>query len=78
MALLIIALIIEPVEMVFQSYRILEPWLYLALQIYKAAVATILLIIGIYVMAVQTDNTHAFSISDAVLVAFTVLIAFMA
>lgn len=37
----------EPLEMVFQSYRILEPWLYLAFQAYKSLVTTIFLALAI-------------------------------
>ncbi|KAK3714485.1 hypothetical protein LTR37_007791 [Vermiconidia calcicola] len=49
MTLLCFALVMMPLEMVFQSYRLLEPWLFLAFQIYKVlfgTIFTILLIAG--------------------------------
>ena len=48
MAFFVIALVLEPLEMVFQSYRLLEPWLYLSFQVYKALLSTTFLIFSIY------------------------------
>jgi hypothetical protein len=42
-----IGLIMSPLEMVFQSYRLLEPWVYLAFQIYKTLFGLIFTIIEI-------------------------------
>ena len=56
MAFFFIGLIMEPLEMVFQAYRLLKPWLYLAFQIYKAMLATVFLIFAIY--AVRIDMSR--------------------
>ena len=42
-----VALILEPLEMVLQSYRFLEPWLYLSFQIYKCVLSTSFVIYNI-------------------------------
>lgn len=42
-----IALVMSPLEMVLQSYRFLEPWIYLSFQIYKVAFAVIFAIVEI-------------------------------
>ena len=42
-----IALIMSPLEMVLQSYRFLEPWLYLSFQVYKATFSLIFMIVEI-------------------------------
>ena len=42
-----VALISEPLEMVFDSYRLLEPWFYLSSQVYKTMLSTICLIVQI-------------------------------
>ena len=47
MALFCIALVMEPLEMVLQSYRLLEPSVYLAFQVYKTVLSTIFTIIEI-------------------------------
>ena len=76
MAFLLIALFMEPLEMVFQSYRILEPWLYLTIQVYKAIVGTVLLAAGIYIVVQHT--AVAVDLADLVVIVFVVLIALMA
>ena len=43
-----VALILEPLEMVLQSYRYLEPWLYLSFQVYKALLTIVFLVYEIY------------------------------
>ena len=43
-----VALILDPLEMVLQSYRYLEPWLYLSFQVYKALLSIIFLVYEIY------------------------------
>lgn len=43
-----VALIMEPLEMVLQSYRFLEPWLYLSFQVYKCLVSTAFFVYEIY------------------------------
>lgn len=48
MSFFCIALVLEPLEMVLQSYRFLEPWLYLSLQVYKCLLSTIFFIYEIY------------------------------
>ena len=48
MAFICIALILEPLEMVLQSYQYLEPWLYLSFQVYKALLSTGFLIFEVY------------------------------
>ena len=44
----VVALGLEPLEMVLHSYRILELWLYLSFQVYKTLVSTIYFIYEIY------------------------------
>lgn len=75
MAFVIIALIVEPVEMVFQSYLILEPWIYLVFQVYKKIVGTVLLFGGIYVV-VQT-TLPALTLGSSVVMVFVVMIGCM-
>jgi len=48
LVLCLIALILEPLEMMFQSYRVLEPWLYLSFQIYKILFSGAFLIFAAY------------------------------
>ena len=40
----------EPIEMVFQSYKILEPWVYLGFQVYKSFITTLFLALAIAAM----------------------------
>ena len=65
-----------PLEAVLQSYRILEPWLYLSFQIYKAVVGSVLLGVGIYFWSQASDDE--ISLGQVVLIAFLVLVGFMA
>ena len=44
----VVALGLEPLEMVLHSYRSLEPWLYLSFQVYKTLLSTIYFIYEIY------------------------------
>lgn len=75
MAFLIIALIIMPVEMVFQSYRILQPWLYLTFQVYEAVLGSGLTFCGIYIAASwRCDGSYLFT---AVAIAIVALIGCM-
>ena len=45
MLFFLLALIMSPLEMVLQSYRLLEPWLYLSFQAYKLTFAIIFVIV---------------------------------
>ncbi|KAK5164927.1 uncharacterized protein LTR77_009592 [Saxophila tyrrhenica] len=47
MVFFFIALIMSPLEMVLQSYRMLQPWLYLSFQVYKLVIAIIFTIVEI-------------------------------
>ena len=62
MAIFTIALVLEPVEMVFDSYRLLEPWLYLSFQVYKALFSTLFLII--VVVGSAKGNQDALTLQD--------------
>lgn len=52
-----VALILEPLEMVLQSYRYLEPWVYLGFQIYKVFLSVAFLIYEIYQYTVVGETT---------------------
>lgn len=74
MFFILLALLMSPLEMVLQSYRYLEPWVYLCFQVYKAVISTAFVII-LGVLYTQVDRSGIalwITIINIILIAFTV------
>lgn len=75
MFFIMLALLMSPLEMVLQSYRYLEPWVYLGFQVYKAVISTIFVVI-LGVLFTEVDKSgiaYWITIINIILIAFTVL-----
>ena len=57
MTIFCLVLVAETIEMILHSYRALEPWLFLAFQIYKCASSSLFLGIEVYEYATKNQSS---------------------